>query len=57
MTMEDAIERYGTPEAGSEVSSVPSGTTLTDMSLEAPEAIQEAHPPAFLPHQMMCQAQ
>ena len=36
MTMEDAIERYGTPEAGSEVSSVPSGTTPTDMSLEAP---------------------
>ena len=27
MTMEEAIERYGTPEAGSEVSSVPSGTT------------------------------
>ena len=49
MTMEDAIERYGTPEAGSEVSSVPSGTTPTDMSLEAPEAIEEAHPPAFLP--------
>ena len=49
MTMEDAIERYGTPEAGSEVSAVPSGTTPTDMSLEAPEAIKEAHPPAFLP--------
>ena len=46
--MKDAIERYGTPEAGSEVSSVPSGTTPTDMSLEAPEAIKEAHPPAFL---------
>ena len=49
MTMEEAIERYGTPEAGSEVSSVPSGTTPADMSLEAPEAIGEAHPPAFLP--------
>ena len=47
--MEDANERYGTPEAGSEVSSVPSGTTPTDMSLEAPEAIEEAHAPAFLP--------
>ena len=49
MTMEEAIERYGTPEAGSEVSSVPSGTTPVDMSLEAPETIEEAHPPAFLP--------
>ena len=49
MTMEDAIGRYGTPEAGSEVSSVPPGTTPTDMSLEAPEVIGEAHPPAFLP--------
>ena len=49
MTMEEAIERYGTPEAGSEVSSEPSGTTPTDMSLEAPEAIEEIHPPAFLP--------
>ena len=49
MTMEEAYERYGTPEAGSEVSSVPSGTTPADMSLEAPEAKEEAHPPAFLP--------
>ena len=46
---EDAIERYGTPEAGTEESSEPSGTTPTDMSLQAPEAIEEAHPPAFLP--------
>ena len=49
MTMEEAIERYRTPEAGSEVRPVPSGTTPADMSLEAPEAIEETHPPAFLP--------
>ena len=49
MTMEEAIEQYGTPDAGSEVSSVPSGTGPVDMSLEAPEAIEEARPPAFLP--------
>ena len=49
MTMEEAIEQYGTPDAGSEVSSVPSGTTSADMSLEVPEAIEEARPPAFLP--------
>ena len=41
MTMEEAIERYGTPEAGSKVSSVPSGTTPADVSLEAPEAIED----------------
>ena len=49
MTMEEAIVQYGTPDAGSEVSSVHSGTTPADMSLEASEAIEEAHPPAFLP--------
>ena len=49
MTMEEAIEQYGTPDAGFEVSSVPSGTTPADMSLEVPEAIEEARPPAFLP--------
>ena len=31
------------------MSSVPSGTTPADRSLEIPEAIEEAHPPAFLP--------
>ena len=49
MNMEEAIKQYGTPDAGSEVSSVPSGTTPADMSLEVPEAIEEARPPAFLP--------
>ena len=49
MTMEEAIEQYGTPDAGSEVSAVPSGTTPADTSLEVPEAIEEARPPAFLP--------
>ena len=49
MTMEEAIEQYGTPDAGSEVSSVPSGTTPADMSLEVPEGIEEARPPVFLP--------
>ena len=49
MTMEEAIEQYGTPDAGSEVSSVPSGTTPADMSLEVPEAKEEARSPAFLP--------
>ena len=49
MTMEEAIEQYGNPDAGPEVSSVPSGTGPADMSLEAPEAIEEARPPAFLP--------
>ena len=49
MTMEEVIEQYGTPDAGSEVSSVPSGTGPADMSLEAPEAMEEFRPPAFLP--------
>ena len=49
MSLEDAIEQYGDPDAGSEVSSVPSGTNPEDMSLEAPETVQEARPPAFLP--------
>ena len=57
MIMEEAIEQYGTPDAGSEVSSVPSGTGSADMSLEAPEAIEEARPPAFHPHLMTCLAQ
>ena len=49
MSLEDAIEQYGDPDAGSEVSSVPSGTNLVDMSLEAPETVEGARPPAFLP--------
>ena len=49
MSLEDAIEQYGDPDAGSEVSSVPSGTNPVDMSLEAPETVEEARPPAFLP--------
>ena len=49
MSQEDAIEQYGDPDAGSEVSSVPSGTNPVDMSLEAPETVEEARPPAFLP--------
>ena len=49
MSLADAIEQYGDPDAGSEVSSVPSGTNPIDMSLEMPETVEEAHPPAFLP--------
>ena len=49
MTMQEAIEQYGDADAGPEVSSVPSGTGSADMSLEVPEAIEEASPPAFLP--------
>ena len=49
MTMREAIEQYGDADAGLEVSSVPSGTGSADMSLEVPEAIEEARPPAFLP--------
>ena len=48
-TMQEAIEQYGDADAGPEVSSVPSGTGSADMSLEVPEAIEEASPPAFLP--------
>ena len=49
MSLEEAIEQYGDPEAGSEVSSVPSGTNPVDMSLEGPETLEEARTPAFLP--------
>ena len=49
MSLADAIEQYGDPDAGTEVSSVPSGTNPTAMSLEIPETVEEAHPPAFLP--------
>ena len=49
LTMREAIEQYGDAEAGPEASSVPSGTGSADMSLEVPEAIEEASPPAFLP--------
>ena len=57
MSLEDAIEQYGDPDAGSEVSSVPSGTNPVDMSLEAPETVEEARPPAFLPPLMTCPVQ
>ena len=49
MTMQEAIEQYGDTDAGPEVSSVFSGTGSADMSLEVPEEIEEASPPAFLP--------
>ena len=49
LTMREAIEQYGDAEAGPEVSSVPSGTGSAEMSLDVPEAIEEASPPAFLP--------
>ena len=49
MSLADAIEQYGDPDAGSEASSVPSGTNPADMSLEVPEKIEENRPPAFLP--------
>ena len=49
MSLADAIEQYGDPDAGSEVSSVPSGTNPIVMSLEIPATVEEAHPPAFLP--------
>ena len=49
MSLADAIEQYGDPDAGSKVSSVPSGTNPIDMSLEIPETVEEARPPAFLP--------
>ena len=49
MTMQEAIEQYGDSDAGLEMSSVPSGMGSADMSLEVPEAIEEASPPAFLP--------
>ena len=49
LTMREAIEQYGDAEAGPEASSVPLGTGSADMSLEVPEAIEEASPPAFLP--------
>ena len=49
MTMQEAIEQYGDSDADPEMSSVPSGTGSADMSLEVPETIEEASPPAFLP--------
>ena len=49
MTMQEAIEQYGDSDAGPEMSFVPSGTGSADMSLEVPEAIEEASPSAFLP--------
>ena len=49
MSLAGAIEQYGDPDAGSDVSSVPSGTNPIDMSLEIPETVEEARHPAFLP--------
>ena len=49
LTMREAIEQYGDAEAGPEASSVPSGTGSAEMSLDVPEVIEEASPPAFLP--------
>ena len=49
LTMREAIEKYGDAEAGPEASSVPLGTGSAEMSLDVPEAIEEASPPAFLP--------
>ena len=49
LTMREAIEQYGDAEAGPAASSVPSGTGSAEMSLDVPEAIEEARPPAFLP--------
>ena len=49
ISLADAIEQYGDPDAGSEVSPVPLGTSPADMSLEIPETIEENRPPAFLP--------
>ena len=40
MSLEDAIEQYGDPDAGS---------NPVNMSLDAPETVEEARPPAFLP--------
>ena len=47
--MREAIEQYGDAEAGPEASSVPSGTGSAELSLDVPEAIEEASPLAFLP--------
>ena len=49
LTMREAIEQYGDAEAGPEASPVPSGSGSAEMSLDVPEAIEEASPPAFLP--------
>ena len=49
LTMREAIEQYGDAEAAPEASSVPSGTGCAEMSLDGPEAIEEASPPDFLP--------
>ena len=59
LTMREAIEQYGDAEAGRKASSVPSGTGSAEMSLDVPEAIEEASPPARQPsyhHLTMCLA-
>ena len=49
LTTREAIEQYGDAEDGPEASPVPSGTGSAEMSLDVPEAIEGASPPAFLP--------
>ena len=51
MTMREAVEKYGTPEAGSSTSSVPSGTATpaTAVSPAEPIKAEEPRPPPFLP--------
>ena len=51
MSLEEAIDRYGTPDAGSAVSSVPSGTAPSAdiVTPEAPVTVEEPHPPSYLP--------
>ena len=57
MSLEEAIEQYGDLEAGSEMSSVPSGTNPVDMSLEGPETLEEARPRLSFPPLMTCPVQ
>ena len=49
MSMEEAINRYGSVDANPETSPVPLGTGSANMSLEVPETVEETSPPAFLP--------
>ena len=49
MSLEEAINRYGSVDANPETNPVPSGTGSANMSLEVPETIDETSPPAFLP--------
>ena len=51
MSMREAVEKYGTPEAGSSTSSVHSGTATPATAVPPAETIEaeEPRPPAFLP--------